>query len=170
MLIRDKFPDEQLLHIKASTPWFSDICNYVATSQLPPEASRLYKEKLQSDAKYYIWDDLYLWRLCNDKVIRKCIPDAEINLVLQFYHSAPVGGHYGSTRTARKVLDCGLYWPTILKDAHHFVYTYEKCQKARMAMNRRHEMPQQPILFDVLKALISDQGSYFCNRAMTSLL
>ncbi|RDX89336.1 pol, partial [Mucuna pruriens] len=32
-------------------------------------------------------------------------------------------------------------------DAHQFVSTCEKCQKVEMAMNRRHEMPQQPILF-----------------------
>ncbi|RDX76951.1 hypothetical protein CR513_42995, partial [Mucuna pruriens] len=38
-----------------------------------------------------------------------CIPDAEINSVLQFCHSTPGGGHYGSPRTTRKVLDCGLY-------------------------------------------------------------
>ncbi|RDY03923.1 Retrovirus-related Pol polyprotein, partial [Mucuna pruriens] len=50
--IRDEFPDEQLLHIKMATPWFADICNYVATSQFPPEASRTYKEKIKSDAKY----------------------------------------------------------------------------------------------------------------------
>ncbi|RDX87665.1 Retrovirus-related Pol polyprotein from transposon 17.6, partial [Mucuna pruriens] len=147
MPIRDEFPDEQLLHIKASTAWFADICNYVATSQFLPKASRLYKEKLQSDAKYYIWDDPYLWRLCSDNVIRRCIPDAEINSVLQFCHSAPRGDHYGSTRTTRKVLDCGLYWPTIFRDAYHFVSTCERCQKAGMAMNRRHEMHQQPILF-----------------------
>ncbi|RDX69471.1 pol, partial [Mucuna pruriens] len=102
MPIRDEFPDEQLLHIKASTPWFADICNYVATSQFPLEASWLYKEKLQSNAKYYIWDDPYLWRLCSDKVIRMCILDAEINLVLQFCHSTLGGSHYGSTQTARK--------------------------------------------------------------------
>ncbi|RDX64962.1 Retrovirus-related Pol polyprotein, partial [Mucuna pruriens] len=97
MPIRDEFPDEQLLHIQMATPWFFDICNYAL------------KEKIRSDAKYYIWDDPYLWRLCSDKVIRRCIPDAETNSVLQFCHSAPKGGHYGSTRTARKVLDCGLY-------------------------------------------------------------
>ncbi|RDX84348.1 hypothetical protein CR513_34611, partial [Mucuna pruriens] len=109
MPIRDEFPDEQLLHIKASTPWFADIVNYVATSQFPPRASRPSKEKLQSDAKYYIWDDPYFWRLCSDKVIHRCILDAEINLVLQFCHSTPRGGHYGSTQSARKALDCGLY-------------------------------------------------------------
>ncbi|RDX99364.1 hypothetical protein CR513_17586, partial [Mucuna pruriens] len=46
VLIRDQFPDEQLLHINTPTPWFADICNFVATSQFQPEASRLYKEKL----------------------------------------------------------------------------------------------------------------------------
>ncbi|RDY13792.1 Retrovirus-related Pol polyprotein from transposon 17.6, partial [Mucuna pruriens] len=147
MPIRDEFPDEQRLHIKSATPWFSVICNCVATSQFPPGASRHYKEKIRSDVKYYIWDDPYLWRLCSDKVIRRCIPDAEINSVLQFCHLASRGGHYGSTRTARKVLDCGLYWPTIFRDAHHFVSTCERCQKAGMALNQRHEMPQQPILF-----------------------
>ncbi|RDX95139.1 hypothetical protein CR513_22376, partial [Mucuna pruriens] len=216
--IHDEFPDEQLLQIRTSPPWFADISNFVA-------ASRTYKDKLRSDVKYYIWDDPYLWRLYNDQVIRRCIPEAEINSILQFCHSTPGGGHYGSTRTARKVLDCGLYWPTILRDAYHFVSTCDKCQKVGMAMTRRHEMPQQPILFcevfdvwgidfmgsfpvskgysyvllaidyvsrwveaiatktndaktvsnifcrfGVPKALISDQGSHFCNRAMASLL
>ncbi|RDY00100.1 Retrovirus-related Pol polyprotein from transposon 17.6, partial [Mucuna pruriens] len=115
--IHDEFPDEQLLHIRTSPPWFADICNFVAASRFPPEASRAYKDKLRSDAKYYIWDDPYLWRLCSDQVIRRCIPKAEINSILQFCHSAPGGGHYGSTRTARKLLDCGLYWPTIFRDA-----------------------------------------------------
>ncbi|RDX80262.1 gag-pol, partial [Mucuna pruriens] len=111
-----------------------------------------------------------------------------------------------------------------------FVSTCDKCQKAGMAITKRHEMPQQPILFcevfyvwgidfmgpfpvsngysyillvvdyvsrwveaiatktndskvvvdflksnifcrfGVPKALISDQGSHFYNRAMSSLL
>ncbi|RDX96713.1 Retrovirus-related Pol polyprotein from transposon 17.6, partial [Mucuna pruriens] len=44
--IRDQFPNEQLLHINTPTPWFANICNFVAASQFPPKASRLYKEKL----------------------------------------------------------------------------------------------------------------------------
>ncbi|RDY07875.1 Retrovirus-related Pol polyprotein, partial [Mucuna pruriens] len=126
ILIRDELPDEQLLHVNTPTPWFADICNFVVATQFSPEASQLYKERLQSDAKYYIWDDPYLWRLCNDQVIRKCIPDAKITLVLQFCHATLGGGHYGSTRTARKVLDCGFYWPTIFRDAYQFVSTYKR--------------------------------------------
>ncbi|RDX64391.1 Retrovirus-related Pol polyprotein from transposon 17.6, partial [Mucuna pruriens] len=44
--IKEQFPDEQLLHINTPTPWFVDIYNFVAASQFPPEASRLYKENL----------------------------------------------------------------------------------------------------------------------------
>ncbi|RDX84681.1 Retrovirus-related Pol polyprotein, partial [Mucuna pruriens] len=44
--IRDQFPYMQLLHISTPTPWFVDICNFVAASQFPPESSRLYKDKL----------------------------------------------------------------------------------------------------------------------------
>ncbi|RDX98632.1 Retrovirus-related Pol polyprotein from transposon 17.6, partial [Mucuna pruriens] len=32
MPIRDEFLDEQLLHITTPTPWFADICNFMATS------------------------------------------------------------------------------------------------------------------------------------------
>ncbi|RDX83425.1 hypothetical protein CR513_35654, partial [Mucuna pruriens] len=46
MPIRDEFPDEQLLHIKMTTPWFVDICNYMAASHFPPEASRTHKDKI----------------------------------------------------------------------------------------------------------------------------
>ncbi|RDX87581.1 Retrovirus-related Pol polyprotein from transposon 17.6, partial [Mucuna pruriens] len=127
MPIKDDFPDKQLLCMDTSTPWFADICNFIVASQFPPEASRLYKEKIKSDAKYYIWDDPYLWKRGSDHVIRRCIPDSEISLVLHFCHAAAGGGHHGSTRTARKVLDCGFYWPTIFRDAHQFVSTCEQC-------------------------------------------
>ncbi|RDX83987.1 Retrovirus-related Pol polyprotein, partial [Mucuna pruriens] len=136
-----------------------------------------------------------------DITMIKCILDFEIKSVLQFCHVAYGGSHYGSTQTTWKVLDCRFYWPTIFKDAHQFISTYEQCQKAEVAISRRHEMPQQPILFcetfdvwgigfmglfpfsngysyivlvvdyfGVPKALISDQGSHICNRAMFSLL
>ncbi|RDX83924.1 hypothetical protein CR513_35100, partial [Mucuna pruriens] len=127
MSIRDEFPDEQLLHINMAIPWFADICNFVAASLFPPKASRLYKVRLKSDAKYYILDDPYLWRLCNDQVICKCILDVEIKLVLQFCHAAFGDDLYGSTRIGQKVLNCGFYWSTIFKDAYQFVSTCKKC-------------------------------------------
>ncbi|RDX64553.1 Retrovirus-related Pol polyprotein from transposon 17.6, partial [Mucuna pruriens] len=202
MPIRDDFPNEQLLRMDTSTPWFADICNFIVAFQFPPKASRLYKEKIKSDAKYYMWDDPYLWKRGSDHVIHRCIPNSEISLVLHFFHAAAGGGLHGSTRTAQK--------PTIFRDTHHSILICEQCQRAGTAMSRQHEMPNnqsyfvkfltfgeltswghspsrmdtytfcwswttcqdgwkqwppRPMMprFGVPKALISDQGSHFCN-------
>ena len=147
--IRDHFPDEQLLSISdfSSTPWFANIVNFLVASVFPPLASRAQIAKIKSDAKYYMWDDPFLWKLCNDQVIRRCIPDHEIESVLRFCHASQVGGHLGPQRTARKVLDCGLYWPTIFKDAWRTCNTCEQCQRAGGVITWRQQMPQQPMLF-----------------------
>ncbi|RDX84244.1 putative mitochondrial protein, partial [Mucuna pruriens] len=115
--IRDDFPDEQLMQLDSINPWFANIVNYLVTSILPPEASGSYKDKIKSDAKYYVWDDPYLWKFCSDQ-----------------------SGH-------SQVLNSGFYWPTIFKDAHHFVTTCEQCQRARVAITHKHEIPQHLILF-----------------------
>ncbi|RDY00735.1 Retrovirus-related Pol polyprotein from transposon 17.6, partial [Mucuna pruriens] len=70
--VRDDFPDEQLLlQLEGIESWFADICNFLVASTLLPEASKSYKEKIKSDAKYYVWDDLYLWRFCSDQIIHR---------------------------------------------------------------------------------------------------
>ncbi|RDY11623.1 hypothetical protein CR513_03676, partial [Mucuna pruriens] len=95
MSVRDVFSDEQLLHINTVTPWFADIFNIVSASQFPPEASRPYKERLKSDAK--------------------CIPNAEIKLVLQFCHATFGCSHYGSTQTLEKSMITGSIDPPFSK-------------------------------------------------------
>ncbi|RDX96265.1 Retrovirus-related Pol polyprotein from transposon 17.6, partial [Mucuna pruriens] len=59
------------------------------------------------------------------------------------------GRHYRSHQTVRKVLDSEFYWPTIFKNAHHFVTTCEQCQRLGVAITRKHEMPQHPILLAI---------------------
>ncbi|XP_052734121.1 uncharacterized protein LOC128196664 [Vigna angularis] len=98
-------------------------------------------------------DDPYLWKLCSDQVTRRCIPDHEIDSVLQFYHASSLGGHLGIQRIARRVLDCGFYWPSIFKGAKRICSTCEPCQRAEGSLSWRQQMPQQPMLlcevFDV---------------------
>jgi len=82
--IRDKFLDEHLnqLHSSHVTPWFSDIVNFIVAFVIPPIASKSQIDKLKSDAKYYVWNDRYLWRFGSDQVIHRCVPDHEIQSIL----------------------------------------------------------------------------------------
>ncbi|KAL0289231.1 UNVERIFIED_CONTAM: hypothetical protein Scaly_2707900 [Sesamum calycinum] len=115
---------ERLFKMQGMVPWYSVIVNYLVAHTLPTDLSRAQKDKVKSEAKYYVWDDPYLWRFCSDQVVRRCVPNDEHNSVLTFCHNFACGGHFGPKRTARKVLDCGLYWNTLFKDAYEFCKKY----------------------------------------------
>jgi len=157
--IQDDLPDEVLLALTTvkgmfPKPWFADIVNYLVISSIPPSFSKFERTKLKSEAKYYRWEDLILWCIGSDQVIRRCVPDIEIPYILELCQSSPFGGHYGTQRVGRKVLDCGLYWPIIFKDARGVYENCEQCQRATRYITRQDEMPQQAMLycevFDIL--------------------
>ncbi|GJR70042.1 reverse transcriptase domain-containing protein [Tanacetum coccineum] len=68
----------------------------------------------------------------------------ETQTILDQCHHGPTGGHYGPNTTAKKVLDSGFYWPTIVKEAHTLVRVCEACQKTGN-ISKRDEMPLNSI-------------------------
>ncbi|CAN6707362.1 unnamed protein product [Malus baccata var. baccata] len=150
--ISETFPDEQLLSIKVSTPWYADLVNFLVSKQVPNTLSKAQRDKLRKEARFYVWDDPYLWKICSDQIVRRCVIESEFHSILNFCHSYACGGHFGTQRTAHKVLECGFYWPTLFKDARTFCLTCDRCQKTGN-LGQRDQMPQTPILvveiFDV---------------------
>lgn len=144
--LQETFPDEQLFSASVTLPRYANIVNYLVTNMLPPGLSKALRDKIKSDAKHYVWDDPYLWKHCADQVIRRCVPENEIISTLTFCHSYACGGHFGAKRTARKVLECGFYWPSLFRDSYSFCKSCDNCQKTGN-ISQRNEMPQTPILF-----------------------
>nr|GEU56400.1 reverse transcriptase domain-containing protein [Tanacetum cinerariifolium] len=56
----------------SSTPWFANIANYNAGNFIVKGMSSQQKKKFFKDVKHYFWDDLYLFKICADQVIRRC--------------------------------------------------------------------------------------------------
>ncbi|KAL0291643.1 UNVERIFIED_CONTAM: Retrovirus-related Pol polyprotein from transposon opus [Sesamum radiatum] len=128
--LQDEFPDEQLFAItQIEEPWFADFANFLAGKVIPPHLSYQQKKKFFSDIKYYLWDEPYLYKRCGDGMVRRCVPEEEMQSILGFCHDREVGGHHGGAKTAAKVLQCGFYWPSLFKDAHKYVIfrTVMKC-------------------------------------------
>ena len=150
--LHDSFPDESLLALHGEVPWYADLVNFIVSKQLPSNVSKSYRDKIKSDAKYYVWDEPYLWKHCSDQVVRRCVPQFEQNAILNFCHSYACGGHFGPKRTARKVLDSGFYWPTLFKDAYIICKNCDNCQRIGK-ISHRDQMPLNPIIvveiFDV---------------------
>ncbi|KAK8644735.1 hypothetical protein V6N13_124035 [Hibiscus sabdariffa] len=73
-------------------------------------------------------------------------------------------GHFVGNRTASKVLQSGLHWPTLHRDAQVFYKQCDRCQRTGN-ISIRNEMPLQNIL-----AIISDEGRHFNNRNISTAL
>ncbi|CAL8993369.1 unnamed protein product, partial [Prunus brigantina] len=106
--LRESFPDEQLFSICALNslnplPWFADIVNYLCTNELPTGLSTFQRDKLRKQARYYFWDDPYLFKHRPDQVIRRCVPEGDFKSILEFCHSHACGGHFGAKKTANKI-------------------------------------------------------------------
>ncbi|GJY59123.1 reverse transcriptase domain-containing protein [Tanacetum coccineum] len=154
--INETFPLETLntvtSHDDQNTPWFADIANYHAGNFLIKGMSTQQKRKFFKDVKHYFWDDPYLFRICADQIIRRCVFGQEALEILKACHEGPTGGHHSANITARKVFDAGFFWPTIYQDAHSMIKSCDACQR-QGKISHRDEMPQNAIqvceIFDV---------------------
>ncbi|GJU56560.1 reverse transcriptase domain-containing protein [Tanacetum coccineum] len=146
--ITETFPLETLGMVTfrgdSSTPWFADIANYHAGNFIVKGMSSQQKKKFFKDVKHYFWDDPYLFKICADQMIRRCVHGQEAVDILTACHNGPTGGHHGANYTAKKVFDSGFYWPTIYRDAHDLVTRCDACQR-QGKISQRDEMPQNAI-------------------------
>nr|GEZ39489.1 reverse transcriptase domain-containing protein [Tanacetum cinerariifolium] len=194
--INETFPFESLnkvAHKDPSTPWFADLANYHAGNFIIKGMTSQQKKKFFKDARHYFWDDPYLFRTCDDQIIRHCIAGKEAIDILNACHSGPIGGHYGASYTAKKVFDLGFYWPLIYKDAFELVKHCDSSQRqgnkyilvAFDYLSKWVEAKALPIndarvvvkflkslfsRFGTPKAIISDRGTHFCNDQFSRVM
>nr|GEX78829.1 reverse transcriptase domain-containing protein [Tanacetum cinerariifolium] len=102
------------------------------------------KKKFFKDVKQYFWDGPYLFQICADQIIQRCVHGQEAFKILKACHEGPIGGHHGANLTAKKVFDVGFFWPTIYQDAHMMIKSCDTCQK-QGKISQRDEMPQNVI-------------------------
>ncbi|GJS78214.1 reverse transcriptase domain-containing protein [Tanacetum coccineum] len=125
-------------------PWFADIANYHAGNFVVKEMSSQQKNKFFKDVRHYFWDDPYLFRICVNQMIRRCVHGQEAVDILTACHNGPTGLHHGVNYTAKKVFDSGFYWLTIYRDAHDMVKSCDSCQ-CQGKISQKDEMPQNAI-------------------------
>nr|GEV37919.1 reverse transcriptase domain-containing protein [Tanacetum cinerariifolium] len=153
--INELFPLETLNLVStrgnSNTSWFADFANYHAGNFVVKGMSSHQKSKFFKDVKHYFWDDPFLFKICADQVIRRCVSGQEAIEILRACHYRPTEGHHGPNYTAKKVFDSGFYWPTIYRHAQDLVKNYDICQR-QGKISQRDEMPQNSI--QVLKTPI----------------
>nr|GEW21752.1 hypothetical protein [Tanacetum cinerariifolium] len=115
-------------------------------------------------------------------MIRRYVHGSETLKTLDEYHHGPTAGHYGPSIIAKKVFDAGFYWPTIFKEAQNLLeyilvaidYVSKWAEAEALSTNDTRVvvnfLEKLFSCFGILKALISDRGTHFCNRQMKKIL
>nr|GEX09560.1 DNA-directed DNA polymerase [Tanacetum cinerariifolium] len=131
---------------------YANFANFHAGNFIIKGMSSQQKKKFFKDVKHYFWDDPYLFQICADQIIRRCVHGQEAYDILKACHEGPIGGHHGANFTAKKVFDVSFFWPTIYKDAHDLVKSCDSCQR-QGKISQKDEIPQNVIqvyeIFDV---------------------
>jgi hypothetical protein len=135
--INDYMKDDTLLKVSTTDPWYANIINYIVAGYIPPRVDR---KKIIWDIKLHLWDDPYLYQVCADGILRRCIQAFETWKILERCHWSPYGGHYGAFRTNAKVWQSGFYWPTMYDGAKSFVWHCIQSQRHEN-INTRDAMP-----------------------------
>jgi hypothetical protein len=63
-----------LLRVTDLNPWYANIVNLIVFRYVPPGKN---KKKPQAESRCHLWDDPYLYRICADGLLRRCVPAAE---------------------------------------------------------------------------------------------
>ncbi|GJT05166.1 DNA-directed DNA polymerase [Tanacetum coccineum] len=114
----DNFLGDTLIEINTKDePWFVDFANYLVGDIIPKGMTYQQNNTFFSDLKHYFWEEPYLFKVCSDGMIRRCISGPKTQTILDQCPHGPTGGHYGPNITAKKVLDSRFYWLTIMKEA-----------------------------------------------------
>nr|GEV98723.1 reverse transcriptase domain-containing protein [Tanacetum cinerariifolium] len=104
--INERFPLETLSMVTfrgdSSAMWFADFANYHAGNFIIKGMSSQQKNKFFKDVKHYFWDDPFLFKVCADQVIRRCVHGKEALDILEAFHNRPTGGRHGANLTAKK--------------------------------------------------------------------
>nr|GEW69136.1 reverse transcriptase domain-containing protein [Tanacetum cinerariifolium] len=105
--INEKFPLETLNMVSfcgnSSTSWFVDFANYHAGNFVVKGMSSQQNNKFFKDEKHYFWDDPFLFKICADQVIRRCVHGQEAIDILKACHYGPTRGHHGPNYTTKKI-------------------------------------------------------------------
>nr|GEW96554.1 reverse transcriptase domain-containing protein [Tanacetum cinerariifolium] len=180
--INENFPLETLGRLNCNRyPWFADIANIHAGNFIKKGLTSQQKKKFFKDVKHYFWDDPYLFRICADQIIRRCVHGQEAFEILKACHEGPIGGHYGANLTAKKVSDAGFFWPSIYRDAHDMIKTCDTFDylskwveaKALPTNDARVVVKFLKSLFSrfgIPRAIICDRGTHFCNDQFTRVM
>nr|GEZ68098.1 reverse transcriptase domain-containing protein [Tanacetum cinerariifolium] len=176
----------------SSTPWFADFANYHEGNFIVKRISSQQKKKFFKDVKNYFWDDPYLFKICADQVIRRCVHGQEAVDILMACHNEPTVGHHGKISQhdempQNAIQVCVIFdiWgidfmgPFPSSKANKYIlvvvdYLSEWVEVKALPTNDARVvvkfLKSLFARFGTLRAIVSDRGTHFCNAQFAKVM
>nr|GEX36518.1 reverse transcriptase domain-containing protein [Tanacetum cinerariifolium] len=179
--INETFPVETLNMVsfrgESSTLWFADFANYHAGNFVVKGISSQQKNKFFKHVKHYFWDDPFLFKVCVNQVIRRCVHGQEAFDILKACHNGPTGGHHSSNYTAKKAIDFMGPFPSSQGNKYILVvvdYLSKWVEAKALPTNDARVvckfLKSLFVRFGTPCAIISDRSTHFCNDQFTKIM
>jgi hypothetical protein len=136
----DTLLDAQLLAIRKFDDHFTNIVQYMSTRMAPREYTIIQKKQLVVRTADFQLIVGHLYKMGTDEILRRCVMESKIPLILAEAHEGIKGGNYAWKETTQKVLRASLWWPTLHKDAKEYYRSCNVCQRVGKPFIR-DEMP-----------------------------
>jgi hypothetical protein len=92
--LEDTLPDEQLLVIRNIDDHFANIIQFLTTGIKPSEYTIPQKKQLVVRATDFSLIAGHLYKMGLDEILRRCVMEAKLLLILIESHEGIAGGHY----------------------------------------------------------------------------
>jgi len=146
--VSDDLPDAHIYVVTSPTQegnWYYDMLNYVMQGVFPISLSRDERKKMSLRSRKFLEIAQQLYIQGVDHILRRCVPDHEQIAVLSEAHQGISGGHFRGDILGRKILQAGLWWPTVFKDSHEYASRCDVCQRIGQPI-AKDMMPHTPVL------------------------
>ncbi|XP_021747334.1 uncharacterized protein LOC110713176 [Chenopodium quinoa] len=117
-------------------PWYTDILNYVAKGEYPPNTDKRARRALRSSQYVLINGNLHK-RVPNGRALL-CASHQEAQRIMRIIHKGVCGTHMNGKMLVQKIIRQGYYWTTMERDCHQHV---KRCHKYQIYANLKHVPP-----------------------------
>ena len=125
----DNLHDAQLFVITMLDDHYRDIIQFFSMGYVPAKFTTAQKKQLVVRAVEFQLITRQLYMMGLDENIFRCILNHELLLILNEVHDGVVGCHYVGKSTVHKILQAGLWWPTMHANGRDYCRSCDVCQR-----------------------------------------
>lgn len=121
--------DDNFFMVTAKPEWYAGIVEVLTTQKLPVYWTKEGRRNVRVNSRHFAVVGHRLFRRRTDGLLRRCVSEIKISIILKACHDTACGGHFSGQLTSQKILRAEYFGPTLLKNSNNYVKRYDACQR-----------------------------------------